>query len=152
MKYKLQICKECDNKIAVPTIKGLCKYHYWKERAKISAEKNKGKKTVRKASGELSIFHEIFDERKRVCFVTGVNLDTRYFTRKNVFPHMFHHVLSKAAYPRFRFYKKNIVLLHPEVHHLVETKSLIDLTAFNSNYVKLINLKDELKSEYYGTL
>ena len=151
MKYKITICKECNNKIAVPTIKGLCRYHYKIERNKVYAERRKLKEPVkRKKTGELDLFKEIYDERPRLCFVTKASLDTPYFRRRSVFPQLFHHVLSKGAYPSYRLNKENIIMVHPEVHHLIETKSLIDLAAFNKGYLEVFALKEKLKSEYYG--
>ena len=148
MKPKWGICKECNDNKEKPLIKGLCQYHYWKERYKL---KGKPRKITPKQTGELSFFEKIFRQREKVCFVTGLPLEPKeFYVRTNTFHHLFHHVLGKGPYPSFRLYEKNIIMILPEVHHNIETKALSDLVKIHPGYQKVIDLKETLKSEYYG--
>lgn len=66
-------------------------------------------------TGEAEVFKQIAQERPHVCFVTGQPI-------RQLTVSCFAHVLSKAQnkYPRFKLYKKNIRLVLPEVHHLID--------------------------------
>jgi hypothetical protein len=148
MKPKWGICKECNDEKEKPLIKGLCKYHYWKERSRL---KGKPRKKATKRTGEFNFFEAIFDQRKKVCFVTGLPLRSKeFYIQTNTFHFLFHHVLGKGAYPAFRLYEKNIIMVLPEVHDNIETKALSDLVKIHIGYQKVIDLKETLKSEYYG--
>lgn len=150
LKYKLQPCKECKDDEPKPTIKGLCQYHYRLERAKVYRERKKSPTKAKKPTGELVLFHEIYDAGPPVCFVTGQKLHSKeFYLRTKTFHHLFHHVLTKAAYPAFRLYGKNIIMVKPDVHALLETKAFSDLVKMNPGFQKVIDLKETLKTEYY---
>lgn len=150
MKYPLKLCRVCNDGTPKPSIKGLCLYHYRYERALVYAEKNKAKKEKPKLpTGELSVFNQIFDERERKCFITGKPLaDKAYYAGLKNFHQIFHHVLPKGLYPRFRLEKENIIMVLPEIHDRIETRSMSDLLLENPNYQKLFDLKSSLKSIY----
>lgn len=70
---------------------------------------------VRKTTGELQLFKEIWNERPHYSQVSGKRLNgfnVGYFS----------HILTKAAYPSYRLDKQNIVLKTLEEHHLWETQ------------------------------
>lgn len=147
--YKKAKCKECSDETVKPVIKGLCQYHYRLERAKVYQGRKKIK--PRKATGEMKMFDEIFDERPSYCFITDVFLGTKTFLKQTrQFHHLFHHVLRKSAYPSFRLYKNNIIMVTKEVHHKIETKAMSDLLKEDFRYERLKELHEKLKQEYYA--
>jgi len=104
----------------------------------------KEKKTIskkREPSGELTLFRQIYEQRKGLCQVTWQRVDFH--------PTSFLHVLSKGAYPRFRLYKKNIVMTLPDIHHLYDNGSKEYLLSIYPKAIFIYDLKDELKTEYY---
>jgi len=102
------------------------------------------------STGEALLFKEIWDElepEERVSFVTGGNLEDRHEMRTFYFAH----VLGKGAYPEFRLYKKNIVLLTFKQHKLWDTarfKIREDPTMVRF-WQKMFDLEKELIEEYY---
>ena len=149
--YKTGICIDCNNDIERKLINKRCMYHYKIFLAKRSKNKKKQSKTFKGSSGQLSMFEEIFEERNKICFVTGISLQPKeYYMRNNNFHWLFHHVLPKGLYSRFKLFKPNIVLLLPEVHFDVENMAESDLIAKYPGYYKLVTLKEELKQEYNG--
>jgi hypothetical protein len=107
----------------------------------------KQKDTKTKATGELDVFREIWKERKHVSFISGKPLK-----EFNVW--CFAHVLSKGSSPKFRLNKENIVLLTPKEHVLFDNGSHENREAYakanSCSWDELYELKDKLKSEYYG--
>lgn len=98
-----------------------------------------------KRTGELELFKKIWNERPHYCEVTGLYLP-------KFEPILFSHILSKGAYPKFRLYEPNIMLVHPMIHRLWEfeprEKNLARFPAMKIKYDK----KDELKILYNNTL
>lgn len=104
------------------------------KKANIKPRSEKNKKLV---TQELLMFKQIWEERPHFCEVTGKPLgafDVRLFS----------HVLTKGAYPKFRLYKKNIVLCLYEKHHEWEfkTRKTLELSWIET-------LESALKTEYY---
>lgn len=65
------------------------------------------------------------------------------------------HILSKAAnkYPHFRLYLKNIILLSPHQHSLLDAGTEAQRISYSKkfktvNWQKIWDLKEELKKEY----
>lgn len=90
-------------------------------------------------------FTRLWKERPHFSEVSGQFLGfslnpAKYF--------VFSHVLSKGAYPAFRHYSKNIVLMTFEEHQLWEFEAHSRLGK-EWDWVKL--LKEELKREYHET-
>lgn len=103
-----------------------------KIRIKPRSEKNK-----EIVAQELLMFKQIWEERPHFCEVTGKPLgafDVRLFS----------HVLTKGAYPKFRLYKKNIVLCLYEKHFEWEFKTRKTL-----EFSWIETLESSLKTEYY---
>ncbi len=142
MFYKLSKCKLCIDNNDKPTVKGLCQYHYWGEKRKTY----KKKISVRKPTGELALFKKLYSERERVCYLTGVGLNKYHNTR--LFHNLFHHVLPKGLYPKYRLKPENIIMLLPDVHNDIEVMAPSDLLTKYPKYEKLLKLKDTLKKEY----
>lgn len=93
--------------------KSLCKYHNDKRKRKDKPTKQ----YVRKITGELEMFKEIWAERQHYSDVSGEYLGD---TLK---PHFFAHVLPKGSYGKYRLKKENIILLtekeHTQLDHAV---------------------------------
>lgn len=102
--------------------------------SKINPRSEKNKAII---AQELLMFKQIWEERPHFCEVTGKPLkafDVRLFS----------HVLTKGAYPKFRLYKKNIVLCLYEKHFEWEfkTRKTLELSWIET-------LESALKTEYY---
>tara|TARA_R110000751_G_scaffold291829_1_gene399005 strand:+ start:1805 stop:2257 length:453 start_codon:yes stop_codon:yes gene_type:complete len=122
--------------------KGYCKYHQYlrEDKRKASPIKKSKIKKVYKKTGELQLFKEIWEERTRVCFVSGETL-------KGFSVQSFAHILPKGSYPSLRLSKLNIVLLTPENHYKYDHQ--VDKAKEDSRFDKLFCLRQELTSEYY---
>jgi hypothetical protein len=99
-------------------------------------------------SSLIELYTEIWNERDRISYISGLPIP--FFNLSN-----FAHVLAKGQgrYPKFKYYKKNIVLLLPEEHHLYDNGH----SGLRENYTKkypacdwskLDTLKAELLEEY----
>ena len=100
------------------------------------------KKKKSEPSGELALFHSIWNTREHKCAVTNEPL-----YEFNVW--YFSHILSKAKnkYPKFKLYEKNIVIKSPQIHHDWETKAHSYL-AKDPRWIPILKLKEELLEEY----
>jgi hypothetical protein len=118
------------------------KIYFFPDEKKFSQPKEpKGLSKPKGPTGELVVMKEVYLERKGVCQVTGQKIE---FHPKNCL-----HVLSKGAYPRFRLYKKNIVLAIDDVHDLYDNSSREFLLSKYPKAKLIYDLKDELRIEYY---
>lgn len=110
------------------------------------------KKELKKPTGEKIMFEQIWDERPHKSFLSGDSLDG-YYGHESWYA-LFAHVLSKAQnkYPAYKLYKKNIVLLTPFEHHLLDhgtEKQRSDYATENKcSWDEIYKLKEELKNEY----
>lgn len=146
IKRKHGICSECGKEgLLFRSGPPLCYYHamQYKKQKYIEKQKTKGgkKPPVRKRTGEMDVFIEIWNERPRKSEISGEDLG-------NILkPIFFSHVLSKGAYPSLRLDKRNIVLKTLEEHQLWE---------FGKHKIKddpkwkwVFERKEQLKREYY---
>jgi len=137
--------------------KKLCKSHQHLRGDKRDT-KPKVNKTIKKpkykASGERTLFDSIWTTRNRVSFISGKDLEQ--YNALGLYLNMFAHVLSKAQnkYPKFKLYDKNIVLLTPEEHYLLDfgTKDQREKYAKENDcsWQELYEFRDYLK-ELYNT-
>lgn len=98
------------------------------------------KKGKREPSGELAMFKEIFLERNGVCEITGLSIDFH--------PISFAHILPKSHYERFRLNKKNIIMVIPEIHLLLDGGTKEQLLKKYPKAAKIYDLREELKQQY----
>lgn len=136
--------------------KGYCKNHQYLRTDKKKPKPIKSKPLVNKKSsnsGQMALFQVIWNTRERVSFISGKPLAK--YEGTNLFPNLFAHVLSKAQnkYHKFKLYDKNIVLLTPEEHTLLDHGSEDQRQKYKANnpsadWEKLYNLRDQLKNEY----
>lgn len=109
-------------------------------------------KAFKPPTGEKEVFEMIWGEREHVSFLSGEPLSA-YEGHDSWFS-LFAHVLSKAQnkYPRYKLYKKNIILLTPFEHHLLDhgnsdqRKKYAEET--KCDWSTIFNLEEELKDEY----
>jgi len=99
------------------------------------------KQKERKPTGELALFKEIYLERGGVCEITGAKIEFH--------PICFMHILSKGAYPRFRLYKKNIIMAIADIHINYDGGSKEFLLSLYPKANIIYEKKDELRTEYY---
>lgn len=127
---------------------GLCSYCH-----KIWQLKT-GKVKIRKPTGELAMFNEIWIEREHVSFLSGLPLDE--FQGTPYYVNMFAHVLDKKKYPSQRLIKTNVILLTPQEHFYLDqgTKDQRDEYAkdmenkgFLCDWIKIFKLKEKLLLE-----
>ncbi len=96
------------------------------------------KKKFQKPSGELILFKAIWETRPHVCQMTGEPI-----SEFNVWNFM--HILSKGAYPKFRLFDKNILLVTKEFHNEYDNG---DRSA--PEFKDVMVLHDELIKQYYN--
>lgn len=138
----MKLCKfdNCNNKIFTH---GYCKRHsyiYYGEKGK-----TKTKKVFKKKTGEKSIFEHIWETRPHKSFISGQDLDFYVYP---YFFNLFAHVLSKNKYPEFRLYDKNIILLTPYEHFLLDQGTEEQRSNYNADWELIYKLKGDLIAEY----
>ena len=74
--------------------------------------------------GEAEMFEKIWDERKHICEFTGENLDQFYETP--FWYSCFAHILPKGRFPLFKLNAKNIRLVYPEFHTIIDQGTKAD--------------------------
>lgn len=81
-------------------------------------------------TSQVSVFHEIWNERPHKSEISGQDLD--WITEDtDLWRSCFAHVLNKNTHSLYRNYKKNILILHPDEHTRIDIGS------------------DEQRQEYY---
>jgi hypothetical protein len=95
---------------------------------------------LKRATGELDMFNEIWAEREHVSFVSGEtimgDMSVWYMA----------HILPKGSYQRYRLRKDNIVLLTKEEHTLFDHAS--HKIKDDPMWQPLLELKQEMKEMY----
>jgi hypothetical protein len=145
MKRRMIICKGC--KQTKPHYgRGFC--------ASCWARANYQKKKERIKSGgapsQKVLFHEIWEERPHVSFLSGKEL---FSPSSTFFYSQFAHVLSKKKYPKLTFLKENIVLLTPDEHFAFDMRAQQKREELHPecDWDKLYKLKYELMLKYINT-
>lgn len=99
------------------------------------------------------IFKQIWMRSNKKSFVSDLFL--RKFMSTDLAYNCFAHVLAKGLnqYPYFKYYAKNIVLLTPGEHALLdqgteEARISYALDVKSANWQRLYDLREELKVEY----
>lgn len=100
----------------------------------------------------MKMFMEIWESippSERVCFVTGTDLNP-YANHK--FHCLFQHVLRKGYYTKWKLEPKNIVLLRPDVHTLIDQGTIEQRRSFckhtGHSFEKYYEHKETLREEY----
>lgn len=103
-------------------------------------------------NSEKELFREIWYSRPRVSFLSGKPL--KYEEDGQFWVNLFAHVLAKgkSKYPRFKLYSKNIILLTPEEHMLLDQGTEMNRMAYakknGCDWQKVYGLREELIKEY----
>ena len=144
----MKICKSdgCNNNVFGG---GFCKFHQYKRQEKnkpivstsINSFKEKKIKAKSKASGQLTLFKEVWNERAHVSELSGDKI-----SMFDVF--CFHHILTKAAYPKFLLFKPNIIILTRAEHRMVHDHSFEDLIKKDIRWAEVERKYNILKSMY----
>lgn len=101
---------------------------------------------------EVDLFSRIWEDRPHKSFLSNKPLN--FQEKSGLWYNLFAHVLAKgkAKYPRFKLYSKNIVLLTPQEHTLLDqsSKDQRDKYALQNgcNWNKIYDLEEELKGHY----
>lgn len=143
MQVKDGICKLCGKAGKVKSkICALCAAKRFRSYGQPKKDKKQKNKPIEQ-NGELALFNAIWNTRPRVSFLSGTPL-----TEFNVW--CFSHVLRKApgAYPKFKLYDKNIILLTPQEHVDFDNKAPSDLLRKDPRWEKVFTLKALLKEQY----
>ena len=128
---------------------GFCKFHQYKRQEKnkpivstsINSFKEKKIKAKSKASNQLTLFKEIWNEREHVSELSGDKINMF-----DVF--CFHHILTKAAYPKFLLFKSNIIILTRAEHRMVHDHSFEDLIKKDIRWAEIERRYNILKTMY----
>lgn len=99
-------------------------------------------KYKKKDTGQVDVFTEIAQEREWMCFVSGEKL---WQLKSNQFMHVLPKALNK--YPKFKLYKKNIVIAADQIHTMWDTYPRSELRK-DKRFDKLFTLEAELIEEY----
>lgn len=144
----MKICKSenCKNNVFGG---GFCKFHQYKRQEKnkpivstsINSFKEKKVKAKSSASGQLALFKEVWNERAHVSELSGDKI-----SMFDVF--CFHHILTKAAYPKFLLFKPNIIILTRAEHRMVHDHSFEDLIKKDIRWAEVERKYNILKSMY----
>lgn len=104
-------------------------------------KEKKGLRQKAKApTGELDLFHRIYEKRKGICAITKEWIPFHVES--------FAHVLSKGAYPSFRLEEYNILLVQREIHRLYDNSSREKLLEKYPGAAIIYELKEALKERY----
>ena len=101
---------------------------------------------------ESELYKEIWYSREHKSFLSGKPLNIEEGTSFwfNIFAHAL--AKGKAKYPKFKLYSKNIILLTPQEHNLLDFCSSDDREDYakrnGCDWKKVYDIQEELKSEY----
>jgi hypothetical protein len=124
--------------------KGYCKIHQYLR------DDFKKYTYIREPTGELNLFHEIWKTRTHKSFLS--NKEIEYFNVS-----CFAHILPKGEnkFPKFKLNPKNIILLIPYEHHLLDNGTIEQREKYakenNCNWDKIYKLYEKLSDEYITT-
>jgi hypothetical protein len=153
IEYRKGICSSCgEDKMIVKRTYMLC---YKCNESRLDKTRGPKKKTPIKSkskpSGELTLFKSIWSTRTQVSFLSGRDLSS---VPDYLWLNMFAHVLSKSQskYPKFKLYSKNIILLHPDEHFLLDHGNSDQRDKYakkwNCDWSSIDKLREQLKREY----
>lgn len=130
-----------------------CKYHtpFKKTTPKVKEKVYKGVNDL-DVKNQIELFEILWDNSNRKSFLSDRPI--KISRSSNFWYNIFAHVLSKSKskYPKFSLYSKNIVLLLPYEHFLLDhgTEDMRKKYAeeFKCDWNKIYSLRDDLRQEY----
>ena len=129
----------------------VCAYKNSKKTKKAKQKVYKGVNDLNVKS-EIDFYFEIWNSRKQRSFLSNQRLN--FAERSEFWYNCFAHVLSKSQskYPKFKLYSKNLILLTPEEHHLLDHGTEMQRQKYAKKYgcdwQKVYGLREELVQEY----
>lgn len=154
---KLKTCKgNCSDKPKPIFSHGYCMDCYRKlnyKPLKRSPLKKKVKRVIQDGEDltQKEAFLVAYVKGGKKWFLTNKPVSIEELTASN-----FAHILSKKQYKWFKYYWKNIRILHSEVHHILDQGTADQYQVMLDNFTpqerynwdRFIRLRDELKQEY----
>ena len=137
---------------------GYCRNHQWNRERKpkkfkpFSPIKRSPIRYSKEPTGEAVLFNTIWNTRNKKSYLSGKKLDKYYGT--DLFFNLFAHLLSKAQnrYPKYKLNEKNIVLLTPAEHLLLDQGTEDARSKYGKEnkcaWEKVYTLRRELEREY----
>lgn len=94
---------------------------------------------------QKQVFEQVWDNQGGICYITG-----KFIPKEKAKPINFMHILSKGAYPKFKYRLDNVLLVDDYVHTLFDfgTRSDLEMKYGEAKINKLYELKEKLKREY----
>lgn len=99
------------------------------------------KKKFPKVTGEQEFNKQLYVKRGGICQITGNKVPMKRAC--------FLHILSKGAYPKYRLFNYNMLLVEEEIHYLYDSSSKEKLLEKYPKAYIIYELKEELKRAYY---
>jgi hypothetical protein len=90
---------------------------------------------------QLDTMIEVFNERGATCEITGEYLG-------EFDPFCVHHLLNKNNYKRFRCYKPNMIVIHPDIHYAYHSNDREYVLSMWPKAIVLYDRAEELRIEY----
>jgi len=98
--------------------------------------------------GERQLFEYLWETKSHKSEISGRNLEdiTLFFS-------MFAHVLNKKSFPLFRYNPRNIMIVHPEEHVLIDAGTASSRRKYQEEYpsadfIRFYLRKEELLKQY----
>lgn len=158
MKPKWGKCKDCPpEKKDQPLIAGRCQMHYWMHRREVKKKQYK-RNEIQTHDTQIAMFNAIWNSREHKSWLSGISLEG--YQETNKWYSCFAHVLAKGMFPKMKLLDKNIILLTPKEHTLLDHGTKEQRETYrqeqsvhgrNVDWNKIFTLRDELK-ELYETL
>lgn len=101
-------------------------------------------------TSQISLFKDVWRQSDKICPVSHKSLSELISGSYRL--HLFAHILRKSAFKEMKYYKKNIAVVHPEVHELFDNAVLSKILKYekknNANFEPLFRMEEELYNEY----
>ena len=97
---------------------------------------------------QMEMFNDIWDnmDKPRVCPISKEKLDKLYNTSR--WHWCFAHILSKGMFPKWKLNPNNIMVVHPDVHTLIDQGTEDQRKKSGFDFSVFYNIQEELKKEY----
>jgi hypothetical protein len=125
-----------------------------KKKEKIMSKSHSSiKQKQKEPTGEKELFDLMWKASNKSSFISGNDLtwmDNTKYGRHPLFYNMFHHVLNKKNYSRYRLSEKNIIIITPQEHLDLHSlgREKLEIKYGKENIEKYFTLVEVLKDEY----
>lgn len=90
---------------------------------------------------QLDTMIEVFYERGAICEITGEYLG-------EFDPFCVHHLVNKNSYKRFKCYKPNMIVIHPDIHYSYHNNDREYVLSMWPKAIVLYDRAEEMRIEY----